>query len=136
MQTLNSMNSIIPSITRMVGKKTAQLVQNMTQELIDTTPYCTGFAANSWYATPNAVKSKNDYIYLGDDVECLGQMPRKQIDLSGYDKIYGEWFVVNLAPYIRELNEGSSKKVAPGHPDVGWIEDIVMKHSLKGVNVL
>jgi len=121
----------LPLVTNLIGKRTAALVQDMTQELINNTPVCTGYAQASWYASPGAVISKNTVTYLGDYVPCLGQIPIKIINLSKYNKIYHQWFVVNLAPYIEGLNEGTSKK----QPNTGWIDDIVFKYSLKGLGL-
>ena len=129
MPILTKFNDIIPAVTKMTGKKTSEFIESLTQELIDTTPVCTGYAQASWYATPQAVKTKNEVAYPGNWVKCDGRIPRKEINLTRYDKIYGEWFIVNLAPYISDLNEGSSKQ-----RDVGWIEDIITKHALKGLN--
>lgn len=119
-----------PAIEKKVGIATSFLMEEMTQDLVYATPICTGYAGASWYVTPDNEKEGNDVKYLGDDVNCLHQYPKKTISVPRYNKIHSNWFIVNFANYIGFLNEGGSKQ-----QDVGWIQDIVKKHSLKGLSL-
>ena len=112
-------------LTEMVDAKNRKFVENLANDLIDATPVCTGYARASWYVTPGIPKSVNDVapVKQSDGKKCIGQIPKKTISLSRYKGNFGQWYIVNLAEYIKPLNDGSSKKAPPG-----FIDDIIFRH--------
>jgi len=82
-------------------------------ELKRVTPVDTGRARNSWLATQN----KNEFEKTGSGGIPLGLMSN-----VSEDKIE-QWYITNGVPYIKKLNEGSSKQ-APAR----FIENTVLQN--------
>lgn len=76
-------------------------------ELVDTTPVDTGRAKANWLPSINQV--------LTDTVEPDGKPDMTQA-ITSY-KLADTIFITNNLPYIRRLNEGSSKKAPAGFVD-------------------
>jgi hypothetical protein len=120
-------------LTEMVDARNKEFVEDLANDLISNTPVCTGYARASWYVTPQIPKIINDVKpidFKGTTKKCIGQIPKKTINLRKYKRNFSLWYIVNLAPYIKKLNEGSSKKAPPG-----FIDDIIFKHIASHYNM-
>lgn len=117
-------------LANIIGVKQKMFVYQLWYDLVYATPVCTGYARASWFATPGIPKTKNPNKPRPSTWDCqIIYDPPKPPELEKYTKNFSVWYIVNLAPYMEELNTGVSKKGYGNY--AGWINDIISKHVSK-----
>lgn len=119
-------------LANIIGVKQKAFMEQLWLDLVDATPVCTGYARASWFATPGIPKTKNPNGYRATTWDCkiLYSYPDRP-NLAKYKRNFSSWYIVNLAPYMEELNTGVSKQHGANY--AGWINDIVSKNVTKAV---
>lgn len=120
------MSQIRRAFEQVLSDRVKRRVDYLANRLIDATPVCTGYARASWKVKPNVAETDNDTPEPDRKAGCQEQIPRPVVDLTKYKRPIFVWYVSNLAPYIQDLEHGSSKKANPG-----WIRDTATAAALK-----
>ncbi len=91
-------------------EKTVQLVgRGIAQELIPATPVLTGFARGNWRPTLNAPSTRPVTFLDPTGAATISRI----IAVSQSYRLGDSIFIVNRAPYIAQLNAGSSDQAPP-----------------------
>lgn len=93
-------------IAKVVNVKTRQFLLDTWTDLVNTTPVKTGKARYSWKISPGSPFTRE----IPDGNYGYPPMP----DLTRYQRNWTKWYIANTAPYIDELNRGSSRKAPAG----------------------
>lgn len=114
-------------VAQLIEVKKRRFLVDLWNDLVDNTPVCTGYARASWFISPVQPRKKNPNGKRDPEAYCRVQYPRPfSPNLTKYKRNYTRWFIVNLAPYIEDLNNGSSRQA-----DAGWVNDIVARNISK-----
>lgn len=108
--------AIVTGLTRVTEKVITRLSFNVTANLIEDTPVDTGWARANWVPSIG-VSYDSPAVAPSDPGQVSGQAAAQQAavaGLTGYKLRRGRVFISNNVPYIRRLNDGSSKQAPRG----------------------
>jgi len=86
-------------------KRIRQMAFIIDRDVVENTPVKTGHAESNWIPTINAPSKQ---------IIELGQSPQKVMDVTRDMDLTDTIFITNNLPYIKPLNDGSSKQMAAG----------------------
>lgn len=93
-------------ITKVVDVKSRQFLLDTWTDLVDTTPVKTGKARASWKISPGSPFTRE----IPDGYYTIPSPP----NLDRYKRNWTKWYIANTAPYIEDLNAGSSRQAPAG----------------------
>jgi hypothetical protein len=105
------LNGISKRLNRGVAALTASIIEEIGNEVVDRTPVVTGFARANWRPSLNA-PSSSAVSFL----DPTGAATKSRIVVVGLRWQPGDiFYLVNRAPYIGRLAEGSSPQAPAGY---------------------
>ena len=113
---LDQIDNIVNEMLDFTGARTAQLAQEITISLAESTPRDTGLAQAAWIpsrapGTPGRVLGRNDRGVRATE----RAQERAVIRLTDYQIEQGRIFIGNPVRYIEDLAEGSSPQAKSGY---------------------
>lgn len=107
-------------IKKIVNVKHRQFMLDVWTELVNTTPVKTGKARYSWKISPGSPYTKE----IPDGQYGYPPLP----NLDRYVRNWTKWYIANTAPYIAELNQGSSKQAPTGFVEIA-IDRVTIRYA-------
>lgn len=105
-------------VSKIVNVESRQFLLDTWTDLVNTTPVKTGKARASWKISPGSPFTRE----IPAGTYGYPELP----NLDKYTRNWTKWYIANTAPYIQDLNAGSSKQ-AP----VGFIELAIQKNIIR-----
>jgi len=107
-------------VGKIVNVKTRQFMLDVWTELVNTTPVKTGKARYSWKISAGSPFTKE----IPDGTYGYPPLP----NLDRYIRNWTKWYIANTAPYILELDGGSSKQAPSGFIKLS-IDKVIIRYA-------